>query len=236
MAKNNIYFRDGKLYKDDVEVILPLHKILPVIDEMEVFFITGKDIYEYQYVWDAMARFFNSTQTAEDEAQYADFFEKLEDYYEFHADYSETLSRLDIDNLVAEVHLDPGQTIADATDTTVAYNVKDRDAFGMFNSVTGELNCIKNGDYEVTGNISFFDSATGIRRAQLLKNGVLHRFLFIVSPAATGLTLMPVSMVATGCVMGDKLSIQVFQDSGGPLDLRSAPGENYLVFTRIPNS
>lgn len=77
---HNIYFKNGKIFVRDGEV--SLLSISVIAKEMELYFLTGKTNYNsYISLFEAGKRFFLGTQTAEDIADYTEFFDSLSDYY-----------------------------------------------------------------------------------------------------------------------------------------------------------
>lgn len=94
------------------------------------------------------------------------------------------------------------------------------DPFGMA-SLSGTDFTIKvAGDYECIINLNYATNATGFRQVRIVKNGSSY-FAFTL-PALTGFNT-PVSLTipVPGCVVGDKLNVGAYQNSGGTLSLTS---------------
>lgn len=113
------------------------------------------------------------------------------------------------------------QSIPTAAITAVSWNSTDHNSNGLTTSASG-VTIAAAGWYDVVFGGEFVANATGRRFACILRNGAeaaeVNRFTVASNTAAngTGLVLPGASI---NCAAGDVISIGVFQDSGGALNL-----------------
>lgn len=118
------------------------------------------------------------------------------------------------------------QSIPDATWTTVTWPVDVSDTSGMHNtSVTANTIFIKEaGLYAIESNLQFDTNTTGYRAARLLHNGSPTGSIDVSAVVPGSRTVCQVSYKmylegGHGVTLGDRVTVEVFQTSGGNLDL-----------------
>lgn len=110
------------------------------------------------------------------------------------------------------------QTIPNNTWTDVQWSLGAADfanAIGI-NLITNEISISANGLYELSFNGKWVANATGVRSARILVNGAL-----VAETTKDGSTTVPSIALSKkkSCILADKVKFQVFQTSGGNLDL-----------------
>lgn len=106
------------------------------------------------------------------------------------------------------------------TNTVLTFNTERYDTDGMHSTsaATSRITCVTAGKYMIGGHINWASAGTDRRFVQILLNGS-------ASLGAQELTGGATSMSVTTCwglVAGDYIELQVYQNSGGPLNVNAA--------------
>jgi len=113
-------------------------------------------------------------------------------------------------------------SISNNTDTIATFSgeLYDTDSMHSTSSNTSRITIPtgKGGYYEIRWSAIWASSTSGNRRIRLLKNGSSFEFGPIQTVAGVGLTMIANSSVVS-TVAGDYWELQVFQDSGGALNI-----------------
>ncbi len=116
------------------------------------------------------------------------------------------------------------QTIADVTWTTVLFDIEENDGdnIDMYDAATGKFTSPISGWYCIESQIRWA-SAGGAKSVRIIKNGDVNFPIFIRSDGA-----VLINTIKTRCKISkdETVEIQVFQGSGGALDIEatSDPG------------
>lgn len=126
-------------------------------------------------------------------------------------------------NITARLSAD--QSIADDTATEIAFDVGETFQAGGI-AVPGRL-AIPSGARrcEIEATVIFAANATGVRQVELYKNGALltnYAPSVRVNASADGSTSLTISSAPIDMVPSDRITIAVYQNSGGALDVLSA--------------
>jgi predicted regulator of amino acid metabolism with ACT domain len=115
-------------------------------------------------------------------------------------------------------------TIANNTDTAVAFNNERRDTAAMHDNVTNKtrLTAVTTGLHDVFANIAFVANATGIRVCWFRVDGTVNIGLDIRSAASADATSFCIS-TQVYLVAGSYVEVIVKQTSGGNLALYEGP-------------
>lgn len=111
------------------------------------------------------------------------------------------------------------QSIPDATDTVVTWNTREYDSRGFWSSAaTSVLTARETGLYYLFASSTWAGNSTGIREIQLLVDGVILTEDRRTASAASQATIG----IGAYLKVGQQVSVQVRQTSGGPLDFDTA--------------
>mgnify|MGYP001567764926 CR=1 FL=1 len=131
-----------------------------------------------------------------------------------------------------------GQSIPNATETTVVFGTKTKDTHGSFNASTGVFTAGTPGLYLITGRIAFVNGTTGARFGYVRGTGTL-------APVYSGIigtgALNPANGSGHYCVIsdtvnmnaGDTLYVNAYQSSGGAVALTASEQENYINIVKV---
>lgn len=124
-----------------------------------------------------------------------------------------------------EVQTSGTQSVPDSTMTTVIFDSVDHDNRDRYNSTTGVYTIPKTSKYDVIANIRFASSSAGLRIIVLYANSSeIGRV--VVQPVA-GLSMdIQCTNVVKKLNSGDTIFVNVYQTSGGALDVQT--GANYV--------
>lgn len=129
-----------------------------------------------------------------------------------------------------EVRRAADQSIPNNAYTDVAWDTVVYDRMGGATGAAAELECTREGRYLLLFNVLFQGNTSGQRLVRAVKNGSLIRgSLSEGRPTASALSLPPVT-VPFQAEAGDVVKVQVFQDSGGALNLLGGNTTAKLVF------
>ena len=111
-------------------------------------------------------------------------------------------------------------SINNNTTTELTFNSERWDTDEIHSTVTntGRLTCKTAGIYSVFASVSFAANATGIRELRFLVNGSVTHGSVRLAAASSGKTNL-VSTVQLSLAVNDYIEVQVFQSSGGNLNL-----------------
>ncbi len=114
------------------------------------------------------------------------------------------------------------QSIPDNTWTLVAWNTE-TDLGAMYTPSDGQIWARRDGDYQVTVGVSFAASALGQRGVRIVGNGgaTIPGAVAYVDASAAGDCALSISWLKK-MIAGDEVRVEVFQNSGGALDLRGS--------------
>lgn len=204
MSKN-AYFKSGRLWIDDV--LQPGISVPTLVSEMELYFQTGNARYSNLIpVFDAMTRFFNGSQTADDVESYQDLFDKLEDHYRACRDESLVLESLygRQDHALYRVKDPIGYTAGPAVIVDLAQIVDDELGL-VVSGATWKFTARTAGLYLASGFVSF--TGSGIRYLSLYKNGAA--FLRVGYSYTAQTNDIPLSALPVRLASGDYLDLRV---------------------------
>lgn len=126
----------------------------------------------------------------------------------------------------ARVTHSAAQPLAHSTFTTLAFDTERQDPFGMHDPVldNSRLTVAHDGFYILGAQVVFASNTTGARIALLRVNGggYVGRFSYI--PSVGGHQHTVSATTATFLAAGDFVEAQVWQNSGGALDVQVASG------------
>jgi hypothetical protein len=115
------------------------------------------------------------------------------------------------------------QSIPDATDTEVAFDGETTDVGAMHDNVTNNSRLTVpvggDGTYILSCGIEFAADATGFRHVRFLKNGATLLALNTHPNLGASDVVRPSLTTAADLVAGDFVEVQVYQNSGGALDI-----------------
>jgi len=118
------------------------------------------------------------------------------------------------------------QTATNGTWTTLSFAGERWDTDGFHAASTTQIVVPANlgGKYFIHGQVSFWPNATGIRAVKIVKNGTTDIVLTSLSAATVGQTTYQSAQTIDDASVGDSYELQVWQDSGGNLDIRGTVG------------
>lgn len=124
------------------------------------------------------------------------------------------------------VYKNATQSLSNATQTAVTWQVEDFDTDGFHSTVSNTSRMTvptgKDGKYLITVSIGYAFNASGRRAINFYKNGSSYKSLFQVPPlGGSGSTVLTASCVLS-LVATDYVEIYAYQDSGGSLNLNGA--------------
>lgn len=124
------------------------------------------------------------------------------------------------------------QTLSNATFTAITFNSEDFDTDAFHDNATNNSRITiptgKGGYYLLTGQISYKDSATGIRGVRIYKNGTyLASPSLMAGASASSYTVVNFSQIVSS-VATDYFEIYGYQTSGGNLDVQ--PDAGYTIY------
>lgn len=87
-------------------------------------------------------------------------------------------------------------------------------------SNTDRFTVPSNGSYQLSGKGAITANATGVRGTRWTKNGTVIPGTVVIDTPPGGGTVcrMPAVTTTVACVAGDIIRLELFQDSGGPID------------------
>lgn len=109
------------------------------------------------------------------------------------------------------------QTIANVTRTSIVYDTESFDNAGLFTAGASAIVITYAGVWEILSFTSFASNATGMRWNAIYVNGVSIAQTSQV-PATGGNTTPVTAVLRRSLIVGDSITTQVFQSSGGNLD------------------
>jgi hypothetical protein len=122
----------------------------------------------------------------------------------------------------ANIYKTSAQSIANATFTNVNFEAENFDTDGFHSTVTNTSRMTiptgKNGKYLVTANLAFDTNSTGIRACVIRKNNADYAkgtWIGAFNESAVLVATQIIDLVAT-----DYIEIQVYQSSGGALNIK----------------
>ena len=122
----------------------------------------------------------------------------------------------------ANVYKSSATTIGNATWTNVPYEAENFDTTSFHDNSTNNTRMTiptgKDGKYLVTANLSFDSNASGIRASMIRKNGADYTKGVWIGAFSESASL--VASATLDLVAGDYVEMQVFQNSGGNLNLQ----------------
>ena len=127
------------------------------------------------------------------------------------------------------------QAIPTTTATTVIYNTESYDSGNEYNTATGEFTAAATGYYFVTAGVNFVGNATGIRYIAIQEyesaawENRFREYSDATGGANFGLHVSGLIAVAAG----NKVRVQVYQSSGGDLNLTYAVGDATITIHRV---
>lgn len=124
----------------------------------------------------------------------------------------------------ARVYHSVAQSIATATVTALAFDSErfDNDSIHDVTTNNSRLTCKTAGKYLISGSVTFASNATGFREVYIRINGGVSIAL-VNSPAISGASTRLHVSTLYALSVGDYVELLVYQDSGGALDVPSAP-------------
>ena len=123
------------------------------------------------------------------------------------------------------------QSITTATWTTVIADTEDYDLGGAYDSSTGIFTVPEAGKYEVKTILIFADNTTGTRNIGVLANSIDRQQLTVQDGVSTA-NIIGGSYIQQ-MEVGDTLEVQVFQSSGGNLNIVGDVRTNFVSFIKI---
>jgi hypothetical protein len=121
------------------------------------------------------------------------------------------------------VHSSIAVALADGANTNLTFDTVDVDTFGGFALATPDSITIPSGSagfYLITSHVSLAANATGQRYLNLVVNGV--RVAGQIAPAYAGVPTNITCTAIAQLAVGDAITTDVFQNSGGPLNALAA--------------
>jgi hypothetical protein len=109
------------------------------------------------------------------------------------------------------------QTIANTTRTAISFDTEHYDNDGLFTAGTTTITITRAGVWEIETFISFTANVTGMRWSAIFLNGAQITQGADV-PATGGNTTPVLTVMRRSLIVGDAITCQVFQSSGGALD------------------
>lgn len=143
---------------------------------------------------------------------------------------SQIISAIDDRRVVsARASRSGAQSTANATQTTVIFDVTDFDTHAAYNPASGQYNAPVPGYYEFDAYVEFAQSSVGQRAISVLKNGSIIAEIAntTVNSAATPQRIGGSDKIYLNA--GDLLEFQAFQASGGALDI----GGDGVIYTHF---
>lgn len=138
--------------------------------------------------------------------------------------------------IAAAVYRSAALSIADATDTWVDMDAEQFDAWGMHSLTTNpsRVTATAPGWYMVTGGVRWSHNATGYRLSSIWKNRSERVSEHVFIETATNVQPRQVLSGLVWMDVGDYVELDVYQNSGGALDLQlSGPWGNGLKVARL---
>jgi hypothetical protein len=133
----------------------------------------------------------------------------------------------------AEVYNSAIQSINDSAWTDVSFDVEVKDTGGFFGGIsTTRFTVPTDGFYLLMGQVSFDVNATGIRLLRLYLNGASQIARHSHGPASgVSHNLMVAKMTVLSAA--DYVTLSVYQNSGGALNLLAGVDDNYYSIWRL---
>jgi len=136
----------------------------------------------------------------------------------------------------ANVYKDPAQAISNATWTNVTWNQEtfDTDAFhdNSTNNSRFTIPSGKNGYYLITACLQFLSNPNGFRASVIRKNASDYAKINWVT-ANSGDSTILVGSTTVSCVATDYIEVQVYQNSGGNLNINYGASESSFTITYL---
>lgn len=126
----------------------------------------------------------------------------------------------------ANVYNNANQSISNATSTALTFNSERFDPAGMHSTVSNTsrltIPASEGGHYMVGCTFQFASNATGYRQGALLVNGSTVVAIFN-TPAVSGVQTRISLCTLYPLAAGDYVEVQVYQTSGGALNVETSP-------------
>jgi hypothetical protein len=141
--------------------------------------------------------------------------------------------------IAARVYNDGDISISNGTWTILTFNSErfDTDAIHDTGSNTDRLTCKTAGKYQITGHVTFASNSTGLRYIALSANAAAGTgFIapYTGAPALSGDVTSHSLTTLMDMVVGDYATLQVYQNSGGNLNVIYGPGYSpEFMMTRV---
>jgi hypothetical protein len=121
------------------------------------------------------------------------------------------------------------QSIPNNAYTDVVWNGERTDTDGVHAASSTDVVITQDGLYTISPSATFVNNATGVRAIQLLQNGTVLRNVGVPATSGFGTTVQTPTLYVQ-CVVVDVLKVQVYQNSGGALNLAAATVGDYSLF------
>lgn len=125
------------------------------------------------------------------------------------------------------------QSIPNATETTVTWDIIEDDNVGLFRSSDSFIVFKRPGKYLISIALEFDTSATGVRRAHIYKNSFKIRQIAFATPSGANSTMVAGSTIINASV-GDYVYFNAEHNAGGALNIGvSGSTFNHFCVTKI---
>ncbi len=121
------------------------------------------------------------------------------------------------------------QSIPNNAYTAIAWNGERTDTDGVHAAGSSQVVITQAGLYSISPSATFVNNATGVRAIQLLLNGSVLRNVGVGAVSGFGTTIQTPTLYVQ-CVVGDILTVEVYQNSGAALNLAAATVGDYSLF------
>lgn len=133
----------------------------------------------------------------------------------------------------SRVNRTAAQSIANSTSTAVAFDTIEANTTGSFSTGSSAFAVPSSGEYRISVSIAFQANATNGREVRLIVDGATIKTMgYVFGPSGVGPAIIGGSTTAT-LRAGQSVSIQVFQNSGGALNIGGGAAETWFAIEKI---
>ena len=137
-------------------------------------------------------------------------------------------------NTSCRIYNSAAQTIGNASWTTLTFDNESFDTDSMHSTVTntGRITVPEDGVYLLIHTVGFTSNSTGFRATRFIKNGTTNFFGNSID-GTNGNTCTAVGTTILSLSASDYVTVQVYQNSGGDLDVLARDDDTNFMVVRL---